>query len=51
MYEFHIADPNIFLSWTPEFMTWLAEGLARRKKEEERAIKKAKAKARARRRR
>jgi len=46
MYEFHIADPHIVLSWTPEFMNWLAEGLKRRKKEEARAIKKAKARRR-----
>ena len=49
MYEFHCADPRVFLEWTPEFLVWLQEGLVRRKKEEAKAVKKAKRKARAKR--
>jgi len=41
MHEFQVADPSIFLSWTPEYYNWLREGLNRRRKEENAAMKKA----------
>ena len=48
MYTFQQTDPRIVSRWSPEFLTFLQEGLVKYKKEEERAYKKAARKARGR---